>query len=143
MKRALVLAGLLLAALPLAAQRVPGPTAAGSWPWPLVGDVNGDGLDDVIDGSSVRLNAGGVLLPPVSLNISGRVLDVLDLNGDHAVDLLVTASDSIYGPYSLWINDGHGNFSSVPSPSLAPVGINHAVSPPLIAAFARRGNDDL
>ena len=143
MKRALALACLLLAALPLSAQRVPGPTAAGRWPWPLVGDINGDGLDDVIDGSAVRLNGGGVLLPPVSLNISGRVLDVLDLNGDHAVDLLVTASDSIYGPYSLWINDGHGNFSSVPSPSVGPVGINNAVLPPLIADFDGDGKDDL
>lgn len=143
MKRfALALAFVFAVALPLSAQLIPGPAGADS-KWPLVGDINGDGLDDVIDGNTVQFSSGGGLLPPVSLGISGSVLDVLHLTGGHGADLLVTASDAIYGPYTLYVNDGHGHFTSVPAPTVGPLGVNNAFLAPYIADIDGDGKDDL
>ena len=137
-------ATVLFASLSLAAQLIPGPAAADSR-WPVVGDVNGDGLDDVVDDNMVQLNSGGALLAPVRLAIPGGVLDLLDVNGDHVADLLVSPTGqngSPQPPFTVWINDGHGNFA----PGIeVPYGKGDlpVVSPPLIGDFNGDGKDDL
>lgn len=147
MKKAGVVFALLLVALPLSAQLVSGP-ATHATRWPVVGDLDGDGLDDVIDDVTVEMNVGGTLAAPKRLPISGRVLDVLDVDGNHVADLLITGDSGMAGfptgPYALYLNDGHGHFTMVMAPLAAPTDEMMSMPlAPLVADFDGDGKDDL
>ena len=143
-KLALVLA-LFLVVVPSFAQLTPKP--APETRSATVGDVNGDGLTDVLDDYTWQRNINGALSAPMRLPVTGRVLGTLDANGDGAVDLLTT-DEAIYamppeGPYSLWLNDGHGNFVKFPAPTnTLPSAQGDVHLPPLIADFDGDGKDD-
>jgi hypothetical protein len=147
LKKAGFVFALLLVALPLSAQLISGP-ATHATRWPVVGDLDGDGLDDVIDNVTVEMNVGGALSAPTRLPISGRVLDVLDVDGDHVADLLITGDSGMAGfptgPYALYLNDGHGHFTMVMAPLPAPTDAMESMPvAPLVADFDGDGKDDL
>jgi hypothetical protein len=145
MKRLGIVFSLLLIVSSVSAQLIPKP--APETRSATVGDVNGDGLTDVLDDYTWQRNINGELSAPMRLPITGRVLGVLDANGDGAVDLLTT-DEAIYamppeGPYSLWLNDGHGNFVKFAAPTnTLPSAQGDVHLPPLIADFDGDGKDD-
>jgi len=124
-----------------------------------VGDVNGDGVDEILlgatsvdgakilqrDGSAYRiLDLGKVGAAP---NINDGPPLIFDANGDGANDLLFTAGgaalpseDPDYEP-KLWLNDGHGVFHLAPKGTLPsePISVGAAVA----ADFDRDGALDV
>jgi len=143
MKKLWTLVALLLAVAPLSAQLTPKRVLDSQYA--VVGDVNGDGLTDVIDGNVVQLNTGGAFAAPVPLSIKGKVLDVLDVNGDGVADLL-TSENRLLAPFKIQLNDGHGKFTELTVPTRnffsAADGAQIYVQP-LIADFDGDGKDDL
>ncbi|MDQ8205390.1 FG-GAP-like repeat-containing protein [Pelagicoccus sp. SDUM812003] len=124
-----------------------------------VGDLDGDGIDEIVigatarDGAKVLRRANGHYenLDTGSLGNAPFINDgpplIFDANGDGANDLLFTAGGAAlpaeepeYEP-RLWLNDGQGSFSPAPDgylPSL-PISVGAAVS----ADFDRDGKLDL
>ena len=80
----------------------PGFVVSSGAPFPIVADFNGDGLDDLFQGGQVLVNSGGAFGAPIDLGIGEgeRIVDVLDVNGDHRLDLL-TVGSSVKVPANL------------------------------------------
>lgn len=85
----------------------------------IAADVNGDGLDDLIDNRSIRFNLGGTFSDPVALTgIKAGELPVAwgDFNGDGIADVFVHAFIDLdtFGPDRLLAGNGFGRFSAAP-----------------------------
>ena len=96
MKRAAVGALLVFLASTATAQLTPGVVVKSGEPFPLVADINGDGLDDLIGEHTVILSNGTSFDDPrdVGLPSGQRIWAVLDVNGDGIPDLLTFANDN-------------------------------------------------
>jgi hypothetical protein len=72
------------------AQLKPGAVVRAGNDFPFVADFNGDGLDDLVQERNVILNDRGSFGEPrdLALPSSERVIGVLDVNGDHILELL-------------------------------------------------------
>lgn len=117
--------------------------------WVRVADVNGDGLDDLIDDSTVRLNLGGGKFGPrlTPLPAYSRIQAVLDYNGDGLADLIVTDGTAIVPPsqpqpqpashaYHLYRGNGDGTFTRVGDLPVPPGAVR-------VADFDGDGKDDV
>ncbi len=88
-----------------------------------VADVNADGWNDVVAGDcevSVFTNlglGGGELAAPLELSMSGRQIDVIDLDGRGHLDVVTTNGSLVVA-----LNDGGGGFPTVASTSLSGAG---------------------
>lgn len=84
------------------AQLTPGYVVRSGEPFPIVADFNGDGLDDLIQERNVILNNGTSLSEVHDLGLPAleKVIGVLDVNGDHRLDLL-TMTQAIMVPPSI------------------------------------------
>jgi len=140
MKRTVLVLVVLLAAGRLTAQMAAGAVVKEGSAFPVVVDLNYDGLDDLIQGRTVLFNNGGSFSAPVALPLEGadQVVEVLDANGDHRPDLL-TQDASVYGApphYRLYLATGDGGFTPV----------NNSLptqTPPYVADFDGDGVDDI
>ena len=93
-------------AIPAAAQLTQASAVSAGGAVPIVADVNGDGLDDLIQDKKIILNTGA---GPADVRVLGlremeRVIAVLDVNGDHIVDLM-TVETGVATPPSLGQQD--------------------------------------
>lgn len=134
MKLAVSVLAVSLASAALADMR-PGFVVSSGAPFPIVVDFNGDGLDDLFQGGQVLINSGGAFAAPHDLGIpeGEKVVDVLDVNGDHRLDLL-TVGSSVKVPanlpqppmqspgYRLYIADASRTYG-------APIGITSGARP--------------
>jgi hypothetical protein len=140
MKRTVLVLVVMVAAGRLTAQMVAGAVVNEGSAFPVVADLNHDGLDDLIQGHTVLFNNGGSFSAPVALGLEGadRVIEVLDANGDGRPDLL-TQDTSVFGAahYRLYLNTGDGGFTAAPG--------NYLPTPtaPYVADFDGDGVDDL
>ena len=93
MRVASVCFSLLALASAAIAQLTPGTKVPLGEPFPIVADFNHDGLDDLIQERSVILNDGKSLsdVRDLALPSGEKVWAVLDVNGDHNLDLLTIA----------------------------------------------------
>lgn len=139
MKRTVLVLVVLFAAGRLTAQMAAGAVVHDGSAFPVVADLNRDGLDDLIQDRTVLFNNGGSFSTPVALPLEGsdRVVEVLDANGDGRPDLL-TQDTSVYGAphYRLYLATGDGGFT--PGNFYLPTPIA-----PYIADFDGDGVDDL
>lgn len=105
-----VLAFLLASAA--AAQLTPGAVVRSGEPFPIVADFNGDGLDDLVQERNVILSDGVSLVRQHDLGLPAaeRVVGVLDLNGDHLLDLLTEETPSSAAPPSVDPGAAHGSY---------------------------------
>jgi hypothetical protein len=110
---------------------------SGYTPGLAVGDVDGNGLDDIIIGGNSMMPAQLFLQQPngkfirrillqnqspmdVNNNIKDEGLLLFDANGDGKLDLYVASGGYLQGPNSpayqdrLYLNDGKGNFTLAP-----------------------------
>src|SRR5947209_6347077 len=138
MKRTVLVLVVMFAAGRLTAQMVAGAVVQEGSAFPVVADLNHDGLDDLIQGRTVLFNNGGSFSAPVALPLerSDRVIEVLDANGDGRPDLL-TEDSAIPGAarYRLYLATGDGGFTHgdyLPTPTA-----------PYVADFDGDGMDDL
>lgn len=114
--RALASTGTGVPSVP-APSRGPGPSFA-------IADFDGDQRPDFasVDGGQVgaastynywiefKLTAGGREAIHVLAPFGGLAIEARDVNGDHAVDLIVTTA-WLRQPVAVFLNDGHGRFS--------------------------------
>jgi len=122
MKRAVVIILALTLASAAAAQLTTGVVVSSGAPFPIVADFNGDGLDDLIQEKNILINNGTSLTEVRDLGFGDeRVIGVLDVNGDHRLDLLTIGTPvmvpanlpqpPIQGPgYRLYIADASRNY---------------------------------
>lgn len=97
------------------AQLTPGTRVPLGEPFPIVADFNHDGLDDLIQERNILLNdgVGFSTVHDLGLPPSEKVWGVLDVNGDHNLDLLTIAGGfpaAQHPKYRLRIGDGAGGF---------------------------------
>jgi hypothetical protein len=80
-----------------------------------IADLDGDGRADVVtDGVAVLLNQGSGALGAPSVLTSGGSVDVADVNGDDALDIVTNAGrEAGRGALVVLLGDGHGAFRSV------------------------------
>jgi len=107
--------------------RIPRASQAASGPQLAISDFDGDFHPDLasveagttISGNTdywiqLQLSAAG----PQSIRLvapsGGLQIEARDVNGDHAVDLVLTTT-SLRQPVAIFLNDGHGSFSRVAS----------------------------
>lgn len=118
-----VLTSLLLLAFAASAftALTPGPVVVDGQSLPVIADLDGNGLDDVILDRSVLLNYGNGQFVTRDLGLAGtdRVVDSLDLNGDGRMDLLTrdipgSGPGQIAGPvsYRLYIAGESMNYGT-------------------------------
>jgi hypothetical protein len=96
-----------------------------SWPAPqfVIADFDGDLRPDLASvqaehstatGSTywIHLRVAGIERQPISLvaPVGGLTIEARDVNGDHAIDLVLTAAWT-ERPIAIFLNDGHGDFS--------------------------------
>jgi VCBS repeat protein len=137
----------LLVASVAMAQVTPGVVVRSGQPFPIVADFNGDGLDDLIQERNVILNNGTLEVQhDLGLPDGERVVAVLDINGDHKLELITMTSQLMLPPslgegthaepgYRLYISDSQYNYGS---------GIDIASGPPpLVADVDADGKDDI
>lgn len=108
------------------AQLSPGYVVRSGEPFPIVADFNGDGLDDLVQDRNVIINHDGVLSETVDLHLAAleRVVAVLDVNGDHRLDLLTVTQGLMVPPsvdpnarpgdpvYRLYIADAQRHYAN-------------------------------
>jgi len=140
MKRTALVFLVMFAAGRLTAQMTAGAVVKEGSAFPVVADLNHDGLDDLIQDRTVLFNNGGSFSAPVALPLEGsdRVVEVLDANGDGRPDLL-TQDASVFGAaphYRLYLATGDGGFSPVNN-SLP------TATPPYVADIDGDGVDDV
>src|SRR3954447_12053584 len=123
MKRTVLVLVVMFAAGRLTAQMVAGAVVQEGSAFPVVADLNHDGLDDLIQGRTVLFNNGGSFAAPVALPLEGadRVIDIFDANGDGRPDLL-TQDTTVPGAahYRLYLATGDGGFTpgnNLPTPT--------------------------
>lgn len=97
----------------------PGPISLGGAGAPLVGDFNGDGIDDVATANADGLTVAVALGPfgpdtevvPEVFGVGGTpvALHLADLNDDGLLDVLVAFEGDIAG-FQPWLGDGEGDF---------------------------------
>jgi hypothetical protein len=140
MKRTVLVLVVLFAAGRLTAQMVAGAVVHEGSAFPVVADLNHDGLDDLIQDRTVLFNSGGSFSAPVALPLEGsdRVIETLDANGDGRPDLL-TQDTTVPGAahYRLYLATGDGGFTPGPG--------NYLPTPtaPYVADVDGDGMDDL
>ena len=130
-------------ALPLLAGLRSGPSIAEGLALPVVADLNGDGLTDIVLEKSVLLNSGGGSFVTQGLALQGKDIAVewLDVNGDGRVDLLANERTSnstaaALRPHSVYIAGAPLQFTRV--------AIDNAGGyEPFVAEVNGDGRDDL
>jgi hypothetical protein len=83
----------------------------------VAADFNGDGLDDVLDRTSLRVNLDGRFGPAVSVSGIGgadALVNAGDYNGDGLADVIVrnVATPHHEGPDRLLLGNGSGSFAT-------------------------------
>src|SRR6266568_1945589 len=122
------------------AQLTPGAKVPLGEPFPIVADFNHDGLDDLIQERNVIVNDGTSLSTVYDLGLPAgeKVWGVLDVNGDHNLDLLTIAGGfpaQQQPTYRLYIGDGTGRFGKP---------VNVVTGPrPYVSDVDGDGKDDL
>ena len=103
------------------AQLAPGPVVQKGESFPVIVDLNGDGVDDLVQDKNVILSDGTAPVDVHDLGVpaADHVIGVLDANGDHVPDLL-TMQKAVYDPlsnptgrfmYRVYLGDGSGHFT--------------------------------
>ena len=76
----------------------------------VVGDLDGDGDQDVVGQNGVHLNDGNGIFTNTNQNLQGgATVSIGDLDGDGDLDLMQGVN---YAQNRLWFNDGAGNFTN-------------------------------
>lgn len=131
------------------AQLSPGVVVSSGDVFPVIADINGDGLDDIIQERAVVLNHGGSFGDPIDLGLppGQRVYAALDVNGDHQLDLL-TVETAATPPVSVDPNARSGGaqyrlyIANAPLQYSAPIDITTG-APPYVADVDGDGKDDI
>jgi hypothetical protein len=133
---------------PLLAALTPGPIIPDGLSLPVIADLNGDGLTDLVQNSDVLLNYGnGVfVLQPLPLTGSDVARAALDVNGDGRADLL-TIDRTSGGPggvaapnsFRVYVANGSG-LTFTPHPLPVPNGLR---TMPYVAEINGDGKDDV
>lgn len=149
MKLAAVFVLVLSLAFPVVAQLTPGATIRTGEPFPIIADFNGDGLDDLIQERNVILSDGTAptRTHDLALPAGQKVMGVLDVNGDHLLDLLTVETGAQAPPsvdptgsgrsprYRLYIADSQRRYTNAIDVSDGPQ--------PYVADVDADGKDDI
>lgn len=139
----------LFVASAVMAQLAPGAVIPSGEAFPIVADFDGDGLDDLVQGRNVVLNAGGSFdeVRDLALPADEKVVGALDVNGDRVLDLL-TVTRTVHAPpdgssnatgqepvYRMYIGDASRHYAT---------GIHISTGPrPYVADVDGDAKDDL